>query len=227
MPKSREVLASIGLATALAVAGCGGAVPAKKAERRSKPSSRPNYTKEVQDLGAAVIKLNAEDPAQFTPENLNALNAGVSENTKDFGQLTIEAGYGESLTSNTVFGPLTLKLEQTFPSNSDGSQLPEPNGNSSINGFDIGFTLNIYQDSPGVWSSECVDNAPLATTVGEDSMQTAYFAGGYSVTDQKTALSILANEIAAVRDAVGIAGKHLDGSLAQPMVDARLGSFTN
>jgi hypothetical protein len=225
MSKSGEVLASISAATLIAIAGCGDGKAPKKPERNPRPIEHRDYTTEIKRLGATLFNLAAEDPDQFTPDNFGALNIGIRENTKDSGQLTIEAGYGESLTKqNTVFGPLTLRVEQTFP-DSTGFQTPEPNGGH--NGFDIGFTLSIDQDSSGVWSTECVDNAPLVTTVSEVGMKTVYFAGGYSVTNEKAAQDVLTNEIAAVRYALGIAAKPVAGDQPKPMVDACLGSFTN
>jgi len=226
MSKSREVLAGISAATVLAIAGCGdGSKTPKKAEHRPHPIQHRDYTPEIQRLGATLFKMAAEDPDQFTPDNFNALNIGIREDTKDSGQLTIEAGYGESLTKqNTVFGPLTLTVRQTFP-DSTGSQAAEPNGGHY--GFDMGFTLSIDQDGSGVWSTECVDNAPLVTTVSEVGMKTVYFAGGYSVTNEQAAQDVLTNEIAAVRYALNIAGKPVTGDQPKPMVDACLGSFTN
>jgi hypothetical protein len=225
MSKSREVLAGISAATLIAIAGCGDGKAPKKTEHSPHPIQHRDYTPEIQRLGATLFKLAAEDPDQFTPDNFNALNVGIRENTKDSGQLTIEAGYGESLTKpNTVFGPLTLIVRQTFPDNT-GVQAAEPNGGH--NGLDIGFTLNITEDSPGVWSTECVDNDPTVTTVGEVGMKTVYFAGDYSVTNEQAAQDVLVNEIAAVRYALGIAGKPIAGDQPKPMVDACLGSFTN
>jgi len=224
MSKSREVLAGISAATLIAIAGCGDGKAPKKTEHSPRPIQQKDYTPEIKRLAATLFKLAAEDPDQFTPDNFNAVNVGIREDTKDSGQLTIEAGYGESLTSNTVFGPLTLRVEQTFP-DSTGFQAPEPNGGH--NGFDIGFTLSIDQDSSGLWSTECVDNAPFATTVSEVGMKTVYFAGGYSVTNEQAAQDVLVNEIAAVRYALGIAGKPVTGDQPEPMGDACLGSFTN